>query len=107
MNEFQVLASWAISVLLTFLCFFWLSIFKKKHAKSKNKTNTDQKLECSKCESVFNLEIADSQNWEYCPVCGDCFYDLYSLVLLHSWIHIQYVSDLQSNFINSQALFNV
>ena len=30
-------------------------------------------LECIKCGVIFDLVIADQQNWEYCPCCGECF----------------------------------
>lgn len=31
------------------------------------------KLICLKCEAEYSIKYADSQNWEYCPKCGETF----------------------------------
>ncbi|ENV96646.1 hypothetical protein F938_02050 [Acinetobacter bereziniae LMG 1003 = CIP 70.12] len=31
------------------------------------------KLVCTKCESEYPIKYADSQQWEYCPRCGETF----------------------------------
>lgn len=30
-------------------------------------------LECTDCDAEFSLVLADEQNWEYCPCCGETF----------------------------------
>ena len=28
-------------------------------------------LECTDCGKTFDIVLADEQNWEYCPCCGE------------------------------------
>lgn len=30
-------------------------------------------LFCTKCEAEYPIMLSDSQHWEYCPKCGECF----------------------------------